>query len=119
MESKPIVYDRETVDKVLDILAEEIVPAEGCTEPIAIAYVAARAAQLLGKEPERIVVRPSGNIIKNVKSVVIPNSGGLVGIEAAAAMGALAGDADQQLMVISHATPEQVERVKAFLQKVL
>lgn len=117
MEYKPIVYDRETVDKVLEILAEEIVPAEGCTEPIAIAYVAARAAKLLGREPERIVVRPSGNIIKNVKSVVIPNSGGLVGIEAAAAMGALAGDADQELMVISHATPEQVARVKAFLEK--
>ena len=117
MECKPIVYDAETVQKVLDILAEEIVPAEGCTEPIAIAYVAARAAQLLGKEPDRIVVRPSGNIIKNVKSVVIPNSGGLVGIEAAAAMGALAGNADKELMVISDTTPEQVERVKAFLQR--
>ena len=76
-----ITYPPETVDKVLEILREEIVPAEGCTEPIAIAYVAARAAKLLGKTPERMVVYPSGNIIKNVKSVVIPNSGGLIGID--------------------------------------
>ena len=112
-----ITYPPETVDKVLEILREEIVPAEGCTEPIAIAYVAARAAKLLGKTPERMVVYPSGNIIKNVKSVVIPNSGGLIGIEAAAAMGALAGDPEKELMVISEATEEQVTAVREFLEK--
>ena len=112
-----ITYPPETVDKVLEILREEIVPAEGCTEPIAIAYVAARAAKLLGKTPERMVVYPSGNIIKNVKSVVIPNSGGLIGIEAAAAMGALAGDPEKELMVISEATEEQATAVREFLEK--
>ena len=75
------------------ILEEELVPAMGCTEPIAIAYGAAKAREVLGALPEEVVVEASGNIIKNVKSVVVPNTGGLHGIEAAAAAGVVAGAA--------------------------
>lgn len=76
----------------LAILKEELVPAMGCTEPIALAYAAAVARRALGKEPEGIVARCSGNMIKNVRCVSIPNSGGLTGIEAACILGAIAGD---------------------------
>ncbi len=84
------------------ILEAELIPATGCTEPIAIAYGAAKARQALGTLPERCRVECSGNIIKNVKSVVVPNTGYLRGIEAAAAAGLVAGDPDVQLQVISH-----------------
>ena len=76
----------------IQILKEELLPAMGCTEPIAIAYAAAKAAEALGTKPERLLVEVSGNIIKNVKSVVVPHTGGLRGIPAAAAAGAAAGD---------------------------
>ena len=75
----------------LEILREELVPAMGCTEPIAIAYAAAQARAVLGKRPERVRNEVSGNIIKNVKSVTVPNSGGMHGIEAAAVLGAVGG----------------------------
>ncbi|MCP3943923.1 MAG: serine dehydratase subunit alpha family protein [Desulfobacteraceae bacterium] len=110
-------FNQEILDKVMGILKEEVVPAEGCTEPIAVAYVAAKARQLLGKTPERLKVFVSGNIIKNVKSVVVPNSGGLAGIEVAAAMGALAGDPDKELLVISCVTPKAMEEVKQFIKR--
>ena len=99
---------------VIKILKEEIVPAEGCTEPVAIAYVAAKAVEVLGEKPESLKIYVSGNMIKNVKSVVIPNSGGLVGIEVAAAMGALFGNATKDLMVINHVTTENMKVVKEF-----
>ena len=79
----------------LDILKEELVPAMGCTEPIAVAYAAAKARQVLGVTPERIAVSASPNIIKNVKSVIVPNTGSLRGIEAAAVAGVVAGEADE------------------------
>ena len=69
----------------LEILREELIPAMGCTEPIAMAYAAAKARQVLGKMPEKIDIVISGNIIKNVKSVVVPNTGGMKGITAAVA----------------------------------
>ena len=78
-------------ENIINILKEEIVPAEGCTEPVAIAYVAAKAVEILGERPDRLKIYVSGNMIKNVKSVIIPNSDGMVGIEAAAVMGALFG----------------------------
>ena len=90
----------------IQILREELVPAMGCTEPIAIAYGAAKGREVLGKLPDQITVEASGNIIKNVKSVVVPNTGGLRGIEAAAAAGAVAGQAGLLLEVISQVTPE-------------
>ena len=109
--------DPKTVSTVLDILKEEIVPAEGCTEPIAIALVAAKAVNFLGKTPDKLDIYVSGNIIKNVKSVVVPNSGGMVGIETSAAMGAIAGDPEKELLVISDVTPDKLEKVKEFMAK--
>ncbi|MED5604237.1 serine dehydratase subunit alpha family protein [Fusobacterium pseudoperiodonticum] len=105
------------IEKVLKILEEEIVAAEGCTEPIALSYAAAKARRILGTVPNKVDVFLSGNIIKNVKSVTIPNSDGMVGIEAAIAMGLIAGDDIKELMVISDVTSEQVKEVKEFLDK--
>ena len=99
----------------VQILREELVPAMGCTEPIAIAYGAAKAREVLGCLPDEILVEASGNIIKNVKSVVVPNTGGLKGIEASAAAGAVAGDAGKILEVISQVTEAQKAEIKAYL----
>ena len=103
------------VKKVVKILNEEIVPAEGCTEPIAIAYVGAKAVEILGKQPTKLDIYVSGNMIKNVKSVNVPNGGGMVGIEVSAVMGAVAGNADAELMVISSVTSTELEKVKEFI----
>ena len=97
------------------ILEEELMPAMGCTEPIAIAYAAARAREILGKRPERIEVGASGSIIKNVKSVIVPNTGHMKGINTAAAAGVIAGKADRLLEVIADVTPEQVEEIRRYL----
>ena len=99
----------------LKILQEELVPATGCTEPIAIAYGAAKARELLGMLPESVLVEASGNIIKNVKSVVVPNTDCLKGIEAAAAAGIVAGQSDKILEVISEVTPAQRAEIRAYL----
>jgi L-cysteine desulfidase len=107
--------DNQVIDKVIKILKEEIVPAEGCTEPIAIAYVAAKAGELLGKTPDSLKIYASGNIIKNVKSVVVPNSEGMVGIEVSAAMGIIAGQVQKGLMVISNVTEKDMVEVRKFL----
>ena len=109
--------DRDTIAKVLRILNEEIVPAQGCTEPIAIALVAAKAREVLGELPDRVKIFVSGNIIKNVKSVVVPGSGGMIGIETAAAMGIVAGDCKKDLMVISEVTEEDMAAVRDYLEK--
>jgi len=106
-----------TYQTYLQILNEELVPAMGCTEPIAVAYCAAKARQVLGKLPDRVVVEASGNIIKNVKSVVVPNTGGRRGLAAAAAIGIVAGNADRELEVISEVTPAQQELLAEFLEK--
>ncbi len=100
----------------LDILGEELVPAMGCTEPIAIAYAAARAADVLGVIPEHVLIEASGNIIKNVKSVVVPNTGGLRGIEAAAAAGIAAGKPQKALEVLSTLDAAGPERIREFLR---
>jgi len=102
---------------ILNILAEEVVPAEGCTEPIALAYVGAKAREILNDEVEKVIIKVSGNIIKNVKSVVVPNSGGMVGIEVSVAMGIVAGDSKKDLMVISDITEEQMKEVRKFLSE--
>lgn len=99
----------------LRILQEELVPATGCTEPIAIAYGAAKARELLGALPESVLVEASGNIIKNVKSVVVPNTNSLKGIEVAAAAGIVAGQSDKILEVISEVTPAQRAEIRAYL----
>ena len=100
----------------IQILKEELRPAMGCTEPIAIAYAAAKAAEVLGALPEKILAEVSGNIIKNVKSVVVPHTGGLRGIQAAAAAGAVAGDAGAELEVISNVTPDQIKEIGKYLK---
>ncbi len=89
----------------------------GCTEPIAIAYCAAVARKALGTLPSEIDVAASGNIIKNVKSVIVPNTGGLRGIEAAAAIGALAGDAEAGLQVVSHVTPDEIAALPGYMEQ--
>ena len=99
----------------LSILKEELRPAMGCTEPIALAYAGAKAREVLGALPEQVDVLVSGNIIKNVKSVVVPNTGGLRGIAAAVCAGVVAGDAGKQLEVISSVSPEQQAQLKEFM----
>lgn len=98
------------------ILEEELRPAMGCTEPIALAYAAAKAKQLLGALPERVSVFVSGNIIKNVKSVIVPHTGGLHGIAAAVAAGIVAGNADRELEVIASVDLQQQAQIKEFWQ---
>lgn len=93
------------------ILREELVPAMGCTEPISIAYAAAKVRQTLGSLPDRVDILASPNIIKNVKSVIVPNTGSLRGIAAAAVAGMVAGQADAELQVLSHVTPEQIQKI--------
>ncbi len=101
----------------IQILREELVPAMGCTEPIAIAYGAAKARAVLGRLPESVLVEASGNIIKNVKSVIVPNTDGLKGIEAAAAAGIVAGQADKILEVISEVTDDQKQAIRDFMKQ--
>jgi len=102
-------------DMFLQVLSKELIPALGCTEPIAIAYAAAKARQILELDPEGIHLRCSGNIIKNVKGVAVPNAGGLKGVEAAAILGALGGDADRELEVLQAVRPEHLERTRELL----
>ncbi len=106
-----------TIENILNLLKEEIVPAQGCTEPIALAYVCAKAVEVLGETPQKIDIYVSGNMIKNVKSVNIPNAGDMIGIEAACAMGAVKGDASKELMVISHVQEKDLDEVKDFLNQ--
>ena len=100
------------------ILKEELRPAMGCTEPIALAYAGARAREVLGAMPERIDVLVSGNIIKNVKSVVVPNTGGLRGIASAVCAGVVAGDASKQLEVIASVSKEKQAELKQYMGEV-
>ena len=106
---------QEQYQNYIKILRSELIPAMGCTEPIAVAFAAAKAREVLGCMPEAMVARCSGNIIKNVKSVIVPNSGNERGVEAAAVLGAVAGQADLGLQVISQVTPEQIARTKELL----
>lgn len=100
------------------ILEEELVLAMGCTEPIAIAYAGAKCRELLGALPEKCCLEVSGSIIKNVKSVIVPNTGGRKGMETALAAGIAAGDASAKLQVISGIAPEEHEKIEAFLKNV-
>lgn len=99
----------------VEILREELIPAMGCTEPIAVAYCAAVARRALGLLPQKVTVRASANIIKNVKSVVVPNTGGQRGIAAAAAAGIIAGDETAGLQVLTGVTPEQTEKIAQYM----
>lgn len=99
----------------VQILHEELVPAMGCTEPIAVAYAGALARQTLGALPERIELTVSGNIIKNVKSVIVPHTGGRKGLPVAVAAGVRVGDADAQLEVLANVTEDQLPLLDEYL----
>lgn len=101
----------------LKILKDQLVPAMGCTEPIAIAYGAAKARELLGVIPDRVIVQVSSNILKNVKSVVVPNTNGLKGVEAAVAVGIVAGISKRILEVISQVSEEEKKQVKSYREQ--
>lgn len=100
----------------IKILEEELVPAFGCTEPIALAYAAAKARDLLGHLPEKISLQVSGSIVKNVKSVIVPNTGKLRGIPAAAVAGIIAGNAEKELEVLSDISSEEIISIQDFLE---
>ena len=100
----------------VQILKEELVPAMGCTEPIALAYAAAKAREVLGEKPDKVRIGASGSIIKNVKSVIVPNTDHLKGIPAAAAAGIIAGRPEKELEVIADVSMTEIEEMKDFLQ---
>ena len=102
----------------VQILKEELIPAMGCTEPIALAYAAAKAREVLGKYPQKVLVEASGSIIKNVKSVIVPNTGHLKGIPAAVAAGIVAGDANRKLEVISDVDDSKKSEIASFLKNI-
>lgn len=99
----------------IDVLKSELVPAAGCTEPIAIAFAAARARRILGHLPTKVDIFVSGNIIKNVKSVIVPNTGGMKGIASAAAAGIAAGDDERILEVIALVDDDGRKKIREFL----
>lgn len=101
----------------VQILKEELVPAMGCTEPIALAYAAAKAREVLGMKPDKVEIGASGSIIKNVKSVIVPNTDHLKGIPAAAAAGIIAGKAEKELEVIASVSVEAIKEMKRFLDE--
>ena len=107
----------ERYQQYIKVLKEELVAAMGCTEPVSIAYAAARARELLGAEPRHVLIEASGNIIKNVKSVTVPHTGGMKGIEAAAAAGIAAGDASRGLQVIASIAESSLPQIKAYLER--
>ena len=109
--------EQRIYDAYVRLLERELVPAMGCTEPIAIAYAAAVATRELGSLPETVDICVSANIIKNVKGVIVPNTGGLQGLKAAAAAGIVAGDPDKKLLVISQVAKEGQARIAAYLEQ--
>lgn len=109
--------NEELTEQFISIIKEELVPAMGCTEPIALAYAAARGREALGCEPEEITAKCSGNMIKNVRCVTIPNSGGLTGIETACVLGAVAGDASAGMEVLEKVREADRTHTKRLLEK--
>lgn len=106
-----------TQEQYAALLREELRPALGCTEPVSIALCAAAMTKALGCKPERMLVECSRNILKNAKGVVVPNSGGMKGIDVAAALGAVGGDPERGLEVLTGVTPEQIEAARAWLAR--
>ena len=110
--------NRKIYNEYVTILESELVPALGCTEPIALAYAAAKAKEVLGKMPDHITMRCSGNIIKNVKGVKVPNSGGMKGVEAAAVLGITGGDPSQALEVLEHVTDREIDEAEKLFRQI-
>lgn len=117
MSGKGIFMEKELYDSYIEILKEELLPAMGCTEPIAVALAAAIARDTLGCLPERVELFVSGNIVKNVKSVIVPHTGGLKGLAASASAGIIAGNARKNLEVIADVTAEQIAQITQYLEK--
>ncbi|MCF0238361.1 MAG: serine dehydratase subunit alpha family protein [Sphaerochaetaceae bacterium] len=113
MDKNSIIYET-----YVEILKRELVCAMGCTEPIAIAFASSKARSVLGCIPEKVVVEVSGNIVKNVKCVIVPNTGGKCGIEAATAIGIVAGNHEAGLQVVSEVTPQDIEKLDVFMAEV-
>ena len=109
--------DHPNYGAYIRILEEELVPAMGCTEPIALAYCAAKAREVLGVLPDKVLIQASGSIIINVKSVIVPNTNHMKGIPAAAVAGIVAGDASRQLEVIASVANEQIEEMRVYLER--
>lgn len=107
--------DKQLQQIFIDTLKRELVPALGCTEPIAIAYCAAKARETLGEMPTHLDIRCSGNIVKNVQGVTVPNSKGLRGIDVAAVLGVVGGDPTRELEVLEGITDEHIEKTKALI----
>ena len=101
----------------IELLESELVPALGCTEPIAIAYASAKAREILGTFPDEIIVECSGNIIKNVKGVIVPTTNNMRGVEASAIIGAVGGNAEKKLEVLSDVTESDVEKTRVLLSQ--
>ena len=110
-----MMLNDKTVAAYTAILREELLLATGCTEPIAVAYCAAKLREVLGGKPEEVLAEVSGNILKNVKSVVVPNTDGRRGIDAAIAVGIVAGDADAELQVIANVTEDDAAAIQGYL----
>lgn len=106
---------KEISENYISILKNNLVEALGCTEPIAIAYAASKATKILAKQPKRIEIWCSGNIVKNVKGVVVPNTNGLIGIGAAAIAGVVGGDADKGLNVLESVKSSDYDKIKKLL----
>lgn len=111
------MLSKECKQNYIAILEEELVPATGCTEPIAVAYAAAKLRAVLGARPEKICADISGNIIKNTKSVVVPNTGGMRGIGSAIAAGIVAGKEEAELQVIGDVSAEDQPKIAAYLKQ--
>jgi L-cysteine desulfidase len=109
--------DKVIYNNYIAILKDELIIAFGCTEPVAIAYASAKARSVLGSFPKKLELRCSGNMIKNVKSVLVPNSGGQKGIAIAAVLGAIGGDPDKKLEVLQNISPTQVEQAKQLISE--
>ena len=109
--------EKKLYDSYIKILKTELVPALGCTEPIALAYAAAKAREVLGTFPEKVEAVCSGNIIKNVKGVKVPNSGGLKGVETAVVLGLVGGDAQKELEVLQGVTEEDRKETRRLLKE--
>ncbi len=110
------MMDKNIYESFITVLEEELLPAMGCTEPIAVSYAGALARDALGKLPDKVSVTVSGNILKNVKSVVVPGTGGMKGVISAAAAGIIAGDGDKKLEVISRISEEERGRIREYIK---
>ena len=110
------MIDNNCRKQILDLIAREVVPAVGCTEPMAVALCVARATEMLGKRPEKITVMLSANILKNAMGVGIPGTG-MIGLPIAIALGALIGKSEYQLEVLKDLTPETLEQGKKYMEE--